>query len=272
MLILPIVNKNRILNVQVTLRGAEKVRSSVSISDIDESDILVNGRSFSKSYFYEGDNSKTMVDFIRTNLNSQNKVFTVTTKRGKNSNLCDVYEVEVPPVKICDQFDTLYSKALLDMEKETPGLIKSKYLSFEKVGFGEIFSDKNVSKLRQIVSNVYDKSYWMGMFQDEGLVPMLQIINLMNIFEFTVVSEASIREEIVVEMLESLDKINSKDTKSLRNYYNMALDNRDIYGKMSYVSKMVYDRTFNLIQSSSQRKQNGVRLVKVEERELNQVA
>ena len=35
---------------------------------------------------------------------------------------------------------------------------------------------------------------------------------------------------------------------------------------------MVYDRTFNLIQSSSQRKQSGVRLVKVEERELSQVA
>ena len=66
-----------------------------------------------------------------------------------------------------------------------------------------------------------------------------------------------------------LDKINYKDTKSLRNYYNMALANRDIYGKMSYVSKMVYDRSLNLIQSSSQKNKSKV---KSEERELNQVA
>ena len=65
MLILPIVNKNRILNVQVTLRTAEKVRTGVKLTEVPESDVVVNGRPFSKSYFYDGDNSKTMVDFIR---------------------------------------------------------------------------------------------------------------------------------------------------------------------------------------------------------------
>ena len=272
MLILPIVNKNRILNVQVTLRTAEKVRTGVKLTEVPESDVVVNGRPFSKSYFYDGDNSKTMVDFIRTNLNSQSRCFFVTTKAVPNTDVCDMYGIELPPNKVDVVFDNLYTKVLLDMQKETPGVLKSKYLALEKVGFDSVFSDENVSKLRQIVANVYDQRYWMGMFQDEGLVPMLQIINLMNIFDFTVVSEASIREETITDMLESLDRINSKDTKSLRNYYNMALANRDIYGKMSYVSKMVYDRTFNLIQSSSQRKQSGVRLVKVEERELSQVA
>lgn len=272
MLILPIVNKNRILNVQVTLRSAEKVRTGVNVSEIAESDIIVNGRPFSKSYFYEGVNSKTMVDFIRTNLNTQNKVFSITTKRRHNSDVCDVYDVEIPPIKVSDVFDNLYSRVLLDMQKETPGVLKSKYLSFEKVGLDDVFSDENISKVRKIVSTVYDRNYWMGMFQDGGLVPMLQIINLMSIFDFTVVSEASIKEEAIIDMLASFDKINSKDTKSLRNYYNMALANRDIYGKMSYVSKMVYDRPFNLIQSSSQKRRSGVQLVKVEERELNQVA
>lgn len=269
MLILPIVNKNRILNVKVTLRTAEKVRTGVKITEVPESDIVVNGRPFSKSYFYEGDNSKTMVDFIRTNLNSQSRCFFVTTKAVPNTDVCDMYGIELPPNKVDVVFDNLYSKVLLDMQKETPGVLKSKYLSLEKIGFDSIFSDENVSKLRQIVSNVYDRRYWMGMFQDDGLVPMLEILSLMNTFDFTVVSEASINEEAVVEMLASLDKINSKDTKSLRNYYNMALANRDIYGKMSYVNKMVYDRSLNLIQSSSQKKKSKV---KSEERELSQVA
>ena len=269
MLILPIVNKNRILNVQVTLRTAEKVRTGVKLTEVPESDVVVNGRPFSKSYFYDGDNSKTMVDFIRTNLNSQSRCFFVTTKSVPNTDVCDMYGIELPPNKVDVVFDNLYTKVLLDMQKETPGVLKSKYLALEKVGFDSVFSDENVSKLRQIVTNVYDQRYWMGMFQDDGLVPMLEILNLMNIFDFTVVSEASISEEAVVDMLASLDKINSKDTKSLRNYYNMALANRDIYGKMSYVSKMVYDRSLNLIQSSSQKNKSKV---KSEERELNQVA
>ncbi len=272
MLVLPIVNKNRILNVQVTLKSAEKAKTGVSISEVIESDIIVNGRPFSKSYFYEGDNSKTMVDFIRTNLNSQNKKFSVTTKRAINSEVCDVYDVEIPPAKINDVFDSLYSKVLLDMQKETPGVLKSKYLSLKKIGFDEIFSDENVGKMRKIVSNVYDRSYWMNMFQEEGLIPMLQMLDLITMFDFVVVSEASISEEALVDMLSSFDRINSKDTKSLRNYYNMALDNCDIYGKMSYVCKMVYDRSFNLIQSSSQKKRNNVQLIKTTERELSQVA
>lgn len=270
MLILPIVNKNRILNVRVSLKGVEKARHGVNIADIFESDIIVNGRAFSKSYFSDSKDPKAMVDFIRNNLVSQNRGYSVVTKRALDTKTCDVYEVDVPPAKVSDVFDLLYSKALLDMQKEVPGVVKSKYLSLKNIGFDSIFSDDNVRKVRKIVSNVYDRNYWMGMFQEEGLTQMLQIINLMTLFDFVILSEASILESQMVEMISSFDKINSKDTKNLNNYYNMALDNRDIYGKMSYVSKMVYDRPLDLIQSSVQKR--NAQLIKTSERELNQVA
>ena len=51
MLVLPIVNKNRILNVKVSLKGITKVREEASNDDFLESDIIVNGRSFINSHF-----------------------------------------------------------------------------------------------------------------------------------------------------------------------------------------------------------------------------
>ena len=44
MLILPIVNRNRILKIHVTLKNAEKVRRGVNFSDAKESEVIVNGK------------------------------------------------------------------------------------------------------------------------------------------------------------------------------------------------------------------------------------
>ena len=66
-------------------------------------------------------------------------------------------------------------------------------------------------------------------------------------------------EDTLQQVLESFNKLHSKDTKSLNKYYNMALENRDIYAKMSYVNKLIYDRPFDLIQSSSQKSKQFVK-------------
>lgn len=269
LLILPIVNKDRVLNVLVTLRGAEKVRSGVSIDGVSESDIIVNGRCFSKSSFADSKDPLILVEFIRNNLVAQNKFFSVTTKTSVNSDLCDVYQVNGVPIRGNDIFDRLYAAALLDMQKETPNNLKGKYLSFKRVGLGDVFSDEKVSRMKKIIDNV-DSSSWMSFFKDDGLVDMLQMLDLLNLFDFTVVGGATISEDTFKGVLTSFAKISSKDTKSLNNYYNMAVENSDIYAKMSYVSKMIYDKPFNLIQSSNQR--NSVQFVKGSERELSQVA
>ena len=61
-------------------------------------------------------------------------------------------------------------------------------------------------------------------------------------------------------MVESLRKLNTRDSRNLINYYNMALSNRDIYSKLSYVNKIVYNKPFTLIQSKRQKKKQ---LIKV---------
>ena len=58
MLILPIVNKRRVMNVQIKLKDASKVRKGVCYDDAGESDIIVNREKFSESSFK---NSKTVL-------------------------------------------------------------------------------------------------------------------------------------------------------------------------------------------------------------------
>lgn len=269
MLILPIVNRNKILNVQISLKEAKKVKTDVDISEISESDIIVNGRSFLKSTFSSERDPRAIVDFIRNHFVMQNRKYSVTTKRTLDSNVCDVYEVAVPPAKMSDAFDKIYSSAILDMQKETPNVVKGKYLSLKKCEFDTVFSDEKIGKARKIVSSA-NKENWMMLFREEGLSEMLQILDSMMIFDCTIVSEATISLDVMLQVLNSFDKIHSKDTKSLRNYYNMALDNQDIYERMVYISKIVYDKDYELIRTAS--KGGSVQLVKCSEKELSQVA
>ena len=46
MLILPIVNKNRVMNVHIKIKSAEKIRQKVSFNDAKESEIIVNREKF----------------------------------------------------------------------------------------------------------------------------------------------------------------------------------------------------------------------------------
>lgn len=267
MLILPIVNKNKILNVKFSLREAKKIKTGV---DTLESDVIVNGRSFLNSSWKNEKDSKTLVDFIRNNLVSKIKKYTITTKVALNSKLCDVYEVVVPPTKVSDAFDNIYSSTILDMLKETPGNIKGKYLSFKKCGFDEVFSDDKIAKVRRIVLNDIDQNNWIHSFEKEGLTETIQVLDLIDIFDCTIISEATIPEDTMLQVLASFSKINSKDTKSLNNYYNLALSNGEIYAKMLYVSKMVNGKNLNLIRKPLETENR--QLVKTNEREMDNVA
>ena len=49
MLILPIVNKNRVMNVEIKIKNASKIKTGVYSDDVGESDIIVNREKFSNS-------------------------------------------------------------------------------------------------------------------------------------------------------------------------------------------------------------------------------
>lgn len=253
MLILPIVNRDRILNVAVKLKGAEKIRTGVSFDDAVSCDVIVNGKKFSDSVYKGSREEDAILDFIRTNSLVYKRNFLVTTKEYSDSSLYDVYEVEQPPKKVTEGLDNLYSQLLTDKRKEIPEHRKGRYLSLEKLGVANHLTDAKIAKLQQIVNEVRDSSQRSKMFSEAGVSDLVDTLTFLNNFDCTVIPDSTIPEDTMQKILQIFSILNTKDTKNLQNYYNIALSNRDIYGKISYIHKIIYGKPFTLIQSKSQK-------------------
>lgn len=253
MLILPIVNRNRILNVEVKLKNADKIRTGVRFSDALESEVLVNGIRFSESSFSKEKDVRAVLEFIRTNSLRYKRNYLITTREEANSLAYDVYEVEQPPKKVCDCLDDMYVSVITDMRKEIPKNKRGRYLSFEKLGFLDILTDDKLDTLEGIVKTVKDSKEWMGLFENAGVSDLVSMLDFLKIFDCTVVEETTISEENLQTVVESLKKLNTRDSRNLVNYYNIALSNRDVYSRLSMVNKLVYDKPLTLIQSKKQK-------------------
>ena len=249
MLILPIVNRGRILNVEIRLKNTEKIKSGVNLEEAGESDVLVDGIQYSNSIFNVKDASENLVvDFIRHNSKSDDN-FLVTTREANDSTLYDVYSVSMPPKKVNKQLDDLYGSVVTDMRKEIPGSSKGRYLSFEKLGIDKNLSDDKISMLQDIVKNVPDEDKCPVLFKGAGISDLIETIDFVNTFDCRVISDTTIPEDSITDTLEIFKKLNTKDYKNISNYYNIALGNKKIYNKLLYINKLVYNKPLDLIKS-----------------------
>ena len=254
MLILPIVNRNRVMNVELRLRNAHKIKRDVWFEEVHESDIIVNREKFSDSSFRDSKEENAPTDFIRSKSILYPRNFLVTTKQKTNSKKYDIYEVNQPPRKVHSSLDKLYGKAITDLRKEIPGERKrGRYVSFEQLGIDELLDDDKIAKLQRIVKDEKDQSRWPELFEKEGITDISNTLDFINNFECTVVSDTTIPETSLQDTLKSLEIINTRDYRNLNNYYKMAKRNADIYTKMSYINKIMYDRPLSLIQSERQK-------------------
>lgn len=253
MLILPIVNKNRVLNVKIELKAAKKIYSGVNLDDMLESDVVINGNKFSDSTFFNSTSENAELDFIRSSSLLYKRNYRVTTREESDSTQYDVYEVDLPPKKINDGLDNLYGSVITDMRKEIPGVPRGRYVSFEKLGVGRHLTDERIARLQRIVSEVHDTSEWPKLFEEAGIADLVQTLDFVNLFDCTVIGSSSIPEDTLGTIIEAFDKLKTKDSRNLKKYYQTALDNHDIYAKISYINKLVYDRPLNLIQSEGQK-------------------
>ena len=254
MLILPIVNRDRVLNVKLSLKSASKIKKRVRLYDIDESEVIISNRKFSNSLYKDSKEKDAVMKFIRNNTTPRGKKITISTRLRADEASYDVYEINVPPEKANDILDGLLALAITDLRKELPERSKGRYISLKQVGLDEILTDKKVDMLYDIVSNVRDASKWPELFKEYGLFDIIDTINFLELFDCTVVGSSSINEDVLKDLIKALEKINTKDYNSLNKYYKMALDNKKIYSKLSYAYQLLYNRSYKLIQSVSQKK------------------
>lgn len=264
MLILPIVSGKRVINVEIRLKSADKIRRSVTHDKENmHSNIIVNRERFSDSSFASSKDVNAPIDFIRSKSILYPRSFLVTTKKSDDSSF-DVYEVGQPPRKISDGLDELYSKAILDIKNEVPDRGKrGRYVSLEDLGFAEYLGDEKIARLQELVrdgsGNLGDK------LREAGLTDLIELVDFFNNFECCSIEDSSISESSLEESIKALGVINSRDYRNLKKYYKMAKSNSNIYTKISYISKIVYDKPLTIFDRSERAKQ----LVKTyDEREL----
>ena len=245
MLILPIIYKDKVINVEVKLKKANLIRKGVSFSDALAGDIIINSEKFSKSGYKD---KMASVKFIRSRLAQRPRDFLVTTKEVSNGSVYDVYQIAPPPKKVNDSLDMLYDSAINDLRCMIPNLKKrGRYVSLEKLGFNDILTDEKLTKLRRVVSE-FDKEMWPKVFSDEGVIELKEMIGFIKNFDCTVVSDGMIKLESLSDTIKTLSVINTRDYRNINNYYEMAKSNTNIYTKLAYINKVIYGKPLSLIQ------------------------
>lgn len=268
MLILPIVNRNRILNVKISLKNADKIKTKVKLDDTNESEIIVEGVKYSTSIYNVHDASESLVvDFIRNSAIRSKDNYLITTRESSDSTCYDVYSVCQPPKKVTKELDDLYGSVVTDMRKEIPDMNKGRYISFEKLGIAKHLTDEKIAMLQTIVREVPDHNRWPILFKEAGIADLQETLDFVNAFECTIISDTTIPENTIQDTLKAFEKLNTKDYKNLSNYYKMALSNKDIYNKLLYLNKIIYNKPLNLIHSNKEKQKI---LVKVNHGEDNE--
>lgn len=249
MLVLPIVNRDRILNVRIRLKTAHLVRQNVKYEDLVASDIVVHNQSFTQSsYGKQKQTSSTVMDFIRNYNKRNSENFYVSTKEEDHSDLYRIYEVVNPPEKITEGLDCLYGSLILDLKNEIPERERGRYVDFEKLGVVDHITEERLEKLSYIASHV-EENYSQAIL-DNHLEDLIDTLDFLELFDCMVIEKSSISIENFKKVLNSISTTCSKDAKSLNNYYDIALANQEAYSKLSRLYNIVYNDSLKWIYSS----------------------
>ncbi|MBE6157235.1 MAG: hypothetical protein E7160_00345 [Firmicutes bacterium] len=261
MLILPIVNRRRVLNVELRLKNSEKVRTGVILENTGESEVVVNGKKFTDSSYHNNGNSKYgVVDFIRNASIRNKKDFFITTRENSNSNTYDVYAVSQPYPKINEELDSLYESAITDMRKEIPGIKRGRYVSLEKLGIAKHLTDEKIAMLQEIVKEEKNQNKWPILFAKAGISDLPETLSFVDMFDCQVVSDTTIPEDTIMDTISSLEPLQTRDYRNLKNYYEIAKKNADVYKKLSLINNTLNNKPYTLIQSKRQKEKQKVKV------------
>ena len=261
MLRLPIINTNRngvkrICIAQISKKNASKIREGVVLKGYNAGDIITNGVSYNESIYNTpgGEPNKT-VNFLRYFKGKSDKsTFMITTKEYNDSTLYDLYKVEMPSSKICAGTDNLLGSVILDMKNEIPGNEKGRIISLKKLGIDRNITDDKLDLLEQIVKTEKDSKRRIELMQLNGVSDLKNIVDYLKEFKFEIISGTTMKVDDYKSILDVFELINTKETKALSKFYNVALENKEVYDKLSRVSKIIYNKPLGLIENPKKSK------------------
>lgn len=243
MLIMPIGNGKNVVNVKVSLKNKNLISKGTFLQSLNESEIIVGNRKFSTSGYYERSNEYSdIVSFIRHfSLISGNDTFTVTTREEKGSTLYDVYSVSIPEKHVNEGLDLFFGAIVSDLRRTIPDSLKGRDISLKKFGVLEDLDKKRMKDFRIVVDGNRDFSE----FED-----LINTLEFLKMFDFEIMEDSVVTKELLEYQLESLKPCATDTYKKLSKYYKTALDNEDVYRKLVYIHRSIYNKPYNLIHKS----------------------
>lgn len=253
---MPIVNTNRILQVEIGFKNNSKFHKEINYENIKPSDITVGYTSFQNSIFNTKNQSPNdIVEFIRNaNIHSSTEVL-ISTKQANDEPTYDIYKLDIPPKKITTGLDNLYGSILLDLKNEIPKVTKGKYIDLEKINVTKHITDEKLELLQLIASNAkYGiSSNYRKIIEDNNLIDLIETLEFLNLFYCEIIPKSSIDIETYEKVLKSMKAINSKEYKDLNNFYTMAKNNEKAYYRLSKLYNIVYNEPLHWIHNSKEK-------------------
>lgn len=238
MLVMPMLNNKRIINVSIRLKDIKKRTVNTSVDRVIESEIIANSKNYSDSLYNVKNALETNpVEFIRSVSLLYDNGFIVTSRENLENKSCNVYKIAEIPQFVSVGLDKLYGQAITDLQKEIPDITRGRYVDLEKLGVCATVDDKRLDTLYRKLSKVRikeEKDEIKNQYSDVG-----ELLDFIDLFDFRIIEDSVIEEDSLKTVISGLECTNSREYRNLNSYYNMAISNQQTYRKLSYINYVI---------------------------------
>lgn len=235
MVILPLLYKEKIYNVKVSLKESSELSKNELYDFSFEGDIIIYNQNYnSSSYNTKEAPLNNIIQFIRANsLYSSDPIFYVVSRKDQVGNI-RISQVLFPNQKVTDGLDALYSSVIQNMRRDIPNHSKDRNISLKKLEVAEHVTEPKL----KVVRKAMDRREKEGP-KNEVVLEMERTLLFLDQFDCSVLSSTAIEEKTMQSMLGTMDNLNTDVAREMKNYYQTAKENGNDYAKLDHLSQIL---------------------------------
>ena len=264
MLVVPIINRDRIMNVEIKLKNATKLdRKNITLKEgVSKSNIISHNSDYNTSSYNINDDASLITEYIRNSGILYKKNYVIVTKEEAESTEFDSFEVKYPRLRVNENIDKLYGELVKDLKNSMPDNIKGHYIDFSKLGITKNITKEKLKTLKDIADHSDPKDYKREIEENDLDDLIIELEFLLNEFDLTIIPESTMKLEYFDKLLDIFSNIKSRDYKALKNYKQIADNNKECYSKISKLYNIVYNDSLNWIHKETPKEKAKVNMKK----------
>ena len=143
-----------------------------------------------------------------------------------------------------------------------PDNIKGHYIDFSKLGITKNITKEKLKTLKDIADHSDPKDYKREIEENDLDDLIIELEFLLNEFDLTIIPESTMKLEYFDKLLDIFSNIKSRDYKALKNYKQIADNNKECYSKISKLYNIVYNDSLNWIHKETPKEKAKVNMKK----------